>query len=138
MDYLIKCRGLPLGRYYRNAACGSRKVRSSIMGTVKRALFLVAFALPLMADQTPVLFNNAWITPDDEYSYHNFHNTDLSNRSDMNDRIIYNADFSQDNAAAPFPADMHGVTFYNCNLCNAEIPDGNTVSDFYHNSGCSQ
>lgn len=40
---------------------------------------------------------------------------------------VYMSCFSCEQPTAMFPADMTGVTFYNCNLTNCTIPDGNTV-----------
>ena len=75
-----------------------------------------------------VLYDGEVIEFNDKYSHKLFKIKDLINDRDINNQVIYSSCFCCDKPESQmFPEDMKGVKFYNCNLDNCIIPDGNEV-----------
>ena len=65
---------------------------------------------------------------DEKYSWKDFTGQILTDRKDLNDKIIFGSCFSQEIPDTKvFPDDMKNVIFVNCNLDNVYIPAGNIV-----------
>lgn len=63
------------------------------------------------------------------YSFKDFTNQDLSDRTDMSNLVIEGSCFSQEKPDTPsFPSTMTGTTLVACNLDNAVVPAGNIIS----------
>jgi len=79
------------------------------------------------------IINNQEFTYDDKYSHKDFTGRRLTDAKDLNGITIFGSCFSQEIPDTKvFPNDMTGVVFYNCNLDNVFISDGNSTI------GCSQ
>lgn len=69
-------------------------------------------------------------TYDDELSHKDMTGWDLSPRTNLNGKTIYNSCLSNETPdAAVLPPNLSGATFVACNLDNVLIPPGNTVID---------
>lgn len=78
------------------------------------------------------LSNETIIECDEVFSLKNFTGQYLTDLN-LDNLIIYGSCFSHEIPNTQiFPSGMTGVTFYNCNLDNCFIPEGNTIID------CSQ
>jgi len=105
------------------------------MGAMMKTLSLILLlSLPALAGV--VLFDGQEVAYDNDWSFKQYANR----HSDIPDgTIVYASDFSQEDPSNfAFRSNMIGVHFYNCNLCGADVPAGNFVHDFNHNSGCGQ
>lgn len=98
----------------------------------------IIILLSLSAQAGQVLFNQQNITYNDSLSLRDFAEqyVDIPNGT-----TVYASYFSHeiyDPMSVTFRHDMSGVMFYNCGLCNVNMPPSNSIIDFYHDSGCQQ
>lgn len=70
-------------------------------------------------------FDNAMVEMSDEWSWKDFTAHSLLNIPSGTN--VYLSCFSCEAPTPIFPSTMTGVTFYNCNLDNCIIPDGNMI-----------
>lgn len=64
---------------------------------------------------------------DEEWSFKNFTNQDLSDRA-LSGKVIYSTVFYNEKPNSEiFPPGMKGVIFIKCNMDNLVIPEGNTL-----------
>jgi hypothetical protein len=75
-----------------------------------------------------VLYDGKTIEFNDKYSQRLFKVKDLIDAKGLDGQVIYSSCFSCEEPDSPmFPEKMKGVKFYNCNLNNCLIPEGNEV-----------
>ena len=68
-----------------------------------------------------------WVEFDDEYSFKDFTNQDMS-ECDLNGKTIYSSSFYHETPGTPtFSSTMTGAAFIKCNLDNVIVPEGNSV-----------
>ena len=92
-----------------------------------------AFAGTISGESGPLVF-------DDTLSQKDFTHQNLSSRTDMNAKTIYQSTFFQERTSkdtgcgwvSVFPVSVSSITFVNCNLDNVQLPNNATLIESSH------